>query len=141
MTKTQALQRLYKALTGEEGRNTGSKIIEDLAVAAENGEIGGGGVEMATVKFTMTTGAMSAMENVGIVIGTNIAGLRFSSIPFTMKEQGLEISAPLMEGTSIGFEFYSGDYTITPSGSAEAMEGEEGIYFITGDCGFHFENA
>lgn len=43
MTKTQALQRLYKALTNKDGRNTSTKVIEDLAVAAENGDIGGGG--------------------------------------------------------------------------------------------------
>ena len=43
MTKTQALQRLYKALTNNDGRNTSTKVIEDLAIAAENGEIGGGG--------------------------------------------------------------------------------------------------
>ena len=53
MTKTQALQRLYKALTGNEGRNTGSKVIEDLAIAAENGEIGGGG-DLDTFKVTIT---------------------------------------------------------------------------------------
>ena len=49
MTKTQALQRLFTALTDvpisevANPTNTSTKMVELLAMAAENGEIGGGG--------------------------------------------------------------------------------------------------
>lgn len=137
MTKTQALQRLYKALTGNEGRNTGSKVIEDLAVAAENGEIGGGG-KLATVSFTMTTGAMSAINTVSVDTCTVLGGICATTGNRTLVELGTKIGVPIIgEGTIIALNGIT-DYVVTISGSIDEMG--EGSYIVYGDCEIHFDS-
>lgn len=130
MTKTQALQRLYKALTGNEGRNTGSKVIEDLAIAAENGEIGGGG-KVAAVTFVLGEGVYSVSYTAPII--REINGKQYvvaeSGIPMAA---GGTISVPVYtDGTIIGV---ATDYKVSVSGEATALE--DSYYLISGDCSF-----
>lgn len=129
MTKTQALQRLYKALTGNEGRNTGSKVIEDLAIAAENGEIGGGG-KIATVTFSASSTAVSNAVTVDTCAVVNGAIIPTGNV--ALSEIGSPISLPVIEnGTFLQLGNASG-YTVTITGDAENT-GNNRI-LVYGDC-------
>lgn len=132
MTKTQALQRLYKALTGNEGRNTGSKVIEDLAVAAENGEIGGGG-KMATVQFTMSD-ASPADVRVSVCC-LNHAGIVQPYVEAALLMVGMQMFVPVAGlGTLLSVIT---DDTVTATGSVESSDIG---YIVTGDCNFTISN-
>ena len=130
MTKTQALQRLYKALTGNEGRNTGSKVIEDLAVAAENGEIGGGG-KTATVSFSFSdvspedvTIQSCRIDSDGILV----------PIPETpLSDIGTTLTVPLA-GNGVLIQIGTSGDDVTTEGAVEPFEDD--WYIITGDCEF-----
>lgn len=131
MTKTQALQRLYKALTGNEGRNTGSKVIEDLAVAAENGEIGG--TMYGMVSFSLSEDVKPA--------DITISGCRIDDD---------DILVPILEKplSSIGPTLYVplvGNGVLIQIGTSYKVTAEGAVgpvgdgYIITGDCGFRIK--
>ena len=141
MTKTQALQRLYKALTGEDSRNTSTKVIEDLAVAAEQGEIGGGGgvtVAKMTVDSTDTNLEISDTEfqMMGVWVNDDIL---LPCVP-SMLPPGFwsgyfeEVNLPLNKGKGMFMVSVDSSFTFATEGDVEVAEGEEeGVYVYTGD--------
>lgn len=134
MTKTQALQRLYKALTGNEGRNSGSKVIEDLAIAAENGEIGGGW-KVATVTFVLGEGVFSAGYTAPIIREINGKQYVVAQVQGSSAVDGGTISVPVYADGAMLMVGSEG-YEIELSGDITHIATEDGAWIcvVTGDA-------
>lgn len=140
MTKTQALQRLYKALTNKDGRNTSTKVIEDLAVAAENGEIGGGGGDLDIFHVTITDedggGHNYYIPNIVTENGTSaLVGFYMvaSSEPETIDVVGYD-------GVAVGLVPLTG-LEVTGDIQKNEASGIDTILMITGDGTISFSDS
>lgn len=71
MTTTQALQKLYKKITGKNARNSAAKIVSDLA----DNWSGGGTEYTAGDNITISEGVISATDTTYEAATTLVAGL------------------------------------------------------------------
>ena len=78
MTTTKALAKLYKAITGNDGRNSIAKILSDLADA------------WAT---SVPASGFKQMDNVPGAAGTNVTQAEFKALLDALEEAGIMESA------------------------------------------------